>query len=131
MTGVQTCALPICPLPWGRVDLDGSLVVGDDAVDDRETEAGALLERAAERLEDPVELLGRDAAALILDAQHDVDGMLDRAFKLAYQRTPTEAERTDAKKILERQTPLAGGEDQAWTDLCQTLLSTNEFLYVN
>jgi hypothetical protein len=57
--------------------------------------------------------------------------MLDRAFKLAFQRTPTDAERVSARDFLARQQKLAGGEEQAWADLCQTLFSTNEFLYVN
>ena len=50
---------------------------------------------------------------------------------LAFQRTPTEAERASARDFLARQQKLAGGEEQAWADLCQTLFSTNEFLYVN
>ena len=65
------------------------------------------------------------------DAGQTVDGMLDRAWKLAVQRTPTAAERTGAREFLDRQTKLTGNETQAWADLCQTLLSTNEFLYVN
>ena len=65
------------------------------------------------------------------DAGQTVDGMLDRAWKLAFQRTPGVAERANAREFLERQTKLTGNEAQAWADLCQTLLSTNEFLYVN
>ena len=65
------------------------------------------------------------------DAGQTVDGMLDRAWKLAVQRTPTTDERTGAREFLDRQTKLTGNETQAWADLCQTLLSTNEFLYVN
>ena len=45
-------------------------VVGDDAMDDGQAEAGALAERAAERLEDRVDILGRDADAFIFDQQH-------------------------------------------------------------
>ena len=71
------------------------------------------------------------AARVRNDGGQSVDGMLDRAFKLAFQRTPTEAERTNARDFLARQQKLAGGEEQAWADLCQTLFSTNEFLYVN
>ena len=65
------------------------------------------------------------------DAGQTVDGMLDRAWKLAFQRTPATIERAGAREFLERQTKLTGNEAQAWADLCQTLLSTNEFLYVN
>ena len=71
------------------------------------------------------------AARVRNDGGQSVDGMLDRAFKLAFQRTPTEAERASARDFLARQQKLAGGEEQAWADLCQTLFSTNEFLYVN
>jgi len=65
------------------------------------------------------------------DAGQTVDGMLDRAWKLALQRTPGTEERAEARAFLERQSKLTGDDAQAWADLCQTLLSTNEFLYVN
>jgi hypothetical protein len=65
------------------------------------------------------------------DAGQTTDGMLDRAFRLAFQRTPREAERNDAKAFLAKQTQLTGSEENAWQDLCQTLLSSNEFLYIN
>jgi len=65
------------------------------------------------------------------DAGQTVDGMLDRAWKLAVQRTPGDAERAGAREFLDKQTKLTGNEAQAWADLCQTLLSTNEFLYIN
>jgi hypothetical protein len=65
------------------------------------------------------------------DAGQTVDGMLDRAWRLALQRTPTESERQNASDFLARQTTLTGDAAQAWGDLCQTLFSTNEFLYVN
>ena len=47
-----------------RADLNLAVVVADDAVHDRQAEAAALRERAVERLEERVELLGRDADAL-------------------------------------------------------------------
>ena len=47
-------------------------------MDDRQAESGAALERAAERLKDAVELLGRDADALILDTDDDLAGDRDR-----------------------------------------------------
>jgi hypothetical protein len=61
------------------------------------------------------------------DAGQSLDGMLDRAWKLAVQRPPTAAERADARAFLER----SSATPEAWVDLCQTLLSTNEFLYIN
>ena len=65
------------------------------------------------------------------DAGQTTDGMLDRAFRLAFQRTPREAERADAKAFLAKQMQLTGSEENAWQDLCQTLLNSNEFLYIN
>jgi hypothetical protein len=61
------------------------------------------------------------------DAGQSLDGMLDRAWKLAVQRPPTAAERAEAHAFLEGQS----ATPEAWVDLCQTLLSTNEFLYIN
>jgi hypothetical protein len=61
------------------------------------------------------------------DAGQSLDGMLDRAWKLAVQRPPTAAERADARAFLER----SSSTPESWADLCQTLLSTNEFLYIN
>ena len=51
-----------------RLDVDVAVVVGDDAMDDGQAEAGALAERAAERLEDRVDVLGRNADAFVFDA---------------------------------------------------------------
>jgi hypothetical protein len=71
------------------------------------------------------------AARVRNDAGQTLDGMLDRAWKLALQRPPDPTERASARQFLDRQTALTGNAEQAWADLCQTLLSTNEFLYVN
>ena len=54
-----------CPRPLVDVDPHLAAVVADDAVDDRQPEPGAAREPAAERLEDAVELLRRDADALV------------------------------------------------------------------
>src|SRR5438093_1060028 len=52
------------------LDADLAAVVGDDAVADGEAEARALLLglRRVERLEDPLDVLGRDAAARVAEA---------------------------------------------------------------
>ena len=55
--------------PPARLHVDAAAVVGDDAVDDGQAEPGALAEGAAERLEDRVDVLGRDADAFVFDAQ--------------------------------------------------------------
>ena len=54
--------------PHGGLHVDAPIVVGDDAVDDRQAEPGAAAERAAERVEDGVDFLGRDAGALVAHA---------------------------------------------------------------
>jgi hypothetical protein len=77
---------------------------------------------------------------------------VDRAYRLVYGRGATPEEFKTATAFLERQTPilakrLAGsnkpamptklGEDMdpargaAFVDLCQALLASNEFLYIN
>jgi hypothetical protein len=60
---------------------------------------------------------------------------LQFAFELAYDRPPTAAELSAAKNFLhEQETAYAGKSDateQIWTDLCQMLLASNAFLYVD
>ncbi len=56
---------------------------------------------------------------------------VDRAWKLVYGRTPAEDERTSAVAFLARQQEIAGSRDRALVDLCQMLLNSNEFLYLN
>ncbi|HAV63558.1 MAG TPA: hypothetical protein DCY13_14475 [Verrucomicrobiales bacterium] len=54
----------------------------------------------------------------------EFEGRLDRAFRLAYQRAPLAEERTlfaDA----------AAGVEEPWPVICQALLSSSEFLYVD
>ena len=55
----------VVPAPFVELTRTSPRIVADDAVHDRQSEAGAALEAAAERLEDPVQLLGRDADALV------------------------------------------------------------------
>jgi mono/diheme cytochrome c family protein len=63
-------------------------------------------------------------------------GRLALAFRLACGREPRDGERAAAERFLDRQRQLyrsAGGpsaDDKAWTDLCQMLLASNAFLYV-
>ncbi len=63
---------------------------------------------------------------------------LGRAYRLAFGRTPSPAERTAAAGFLrEQMTRYAGlgktetAAEDAWADLCQALLSANEFLYLD
>jgi hypothetical protein len=59
---------------------------------------------------------------------------VDRAWKLAYSRPPSDAERASAVEFLNRQMEILGGEQSrqaALVDLCHMLLNSNEFVYVN
>ena len=57
-------------------------------MNDREAEPGAPLEPAAERLEDAVEILRRDADALIVDRQHHFAGRRSSGVCSDGQREP-------------------------------------------
>jgi hypothetical protein len=97
----------------------------------------------------------RFAARLETDAGPDRAAQIRRAWQLAFQRPPTAAEQTEALAFVERQLshlaslpapavdekakkddkskadPKLTPERQALTNLCQALLSANEFLYVD
>lgn len=64
----------------------------------------------------------------------DQSSRLWRLYRLAIGRAPTDAELRSSMEFLTRQ-PLdyadqAHAEELAWTDLCQALLASNAFLYV-
>jgi hypothetical protein len=59
------------------------------------------------------------------------EAQIDRAYKLAYARTPNAVERSAALAFLDKQSQIAGGEKAAFADLCHMLFNSNEFLYVN
>ncbi len=69
----------------------------------------------------------------------DQQALIKRAWELVYSRKPTDSELADAEQFLLEQAellkPRAGKEDdpqlQAVASLCQVLLSSNEFLYVD
>ena len=58
---------------------------------------------------------------------------LREAFRLAFGREPSAQESAAAQDFLHRQTELepAAGARPAWIDLCQMLLASNAFLYVD
>ena len=101
-----------------------------------------------------LEQAGRFATRLQTEAGEDRAGQVTRAWRLAFSRSPTEREQADALEFLSRQVehlkraaekkdekpkkdektkpvPPPAPELQALTDLCQALLSSNEFLYVD
>src|SRR5262249_46274060 len=75
------------------------------------------------------------ADRLAREAGTETDARLIRAFKLAFGRPPRDDERAAAARFLEKQqalyAPAKNAETKAWIDLCQMLLASNAFLYVD
>jgi hypothetical protein len=75
------------------------------------------------------------ARRLEREAGESPDARLALATVLAFGRAPTLEERTLAAPFLEAQVAGHGGGDEgkarAWADLCQMLLASNAFLYVD
>jgi hypothetical protein len=74
------------------------------------------------------------AERLRTEAGAEVEARLRLAFRLACGRLPLESEWAAALRFLERQRCLYAaaddGEERVWTDLCQMVLASNDFLYV-
>jgi Protein of unknown function (DUF1553) len=68
------------------------------------------------------------------EAGLDPSVRIDRAFRLAVGRAPTEEERDAAHKFLDEQPRLYTGRSDAversWIDFCQAVLASSAFLYV-
>lgn len=72
------------------------------------------------------------AARVANDGGLTEDAQVDRAFKLAYAREASPAEKKMSREFLSRQTAITGGDKaQALADFCQMLMNSNEFLYLN
>ena len=73
------------------------------------------------------------AARLAIEAA-DSAKRLDLAFTLACGRVPLEDERAACEKFFNDQRSAyakeKGADERAWTDLCQMLLASNSFLYM-
>ena len=55
---------------------------------------------------------------------------IERAFHLAFTRTPTESERAASLAFLDSQRTIRDGDaDAALTDFCHTLLNASELIY--
>ena len=69
-----------------------------------------------------------------LRSEADAEKRLTLAFRLACGRPPHEDERTACEKFLEKQRAAypkeKDAEERAWADLCQMILASNAFLYV-
>jgi hypothetical protein len=74
------------------------------------------------------------AARLDREIGDDAGERLTRAFRLACGRPPLDAERAACEKFLAAQHAVYAkekdAERRAWTDLCQMILASNAFLYV-
>src|SRR3954467_3823471 len=57
-----------------RADLNLAVVIGHDAMHDRQPKAAALAESPVKRLKEAVEFLGLNADALVLHGDHDAVG---------------------------------------------------------
>jgi hypothetical protein len=71
------------------------------------------------------------AGRVMNDAGLSTDAQIERAFRLAYGRTPKSAELESSREFVARQTALAGDAKTAVADLCHVLLNSNEFLYMD
>ena len=82
---------------------------------------------------------GRGACELVSPSRSTpaqrLNSALQFAFELAYSRLPAKEELAAAKDFVEGQTVIYHGQPDAavrvWTDLCQMLLASNAFLYVD
>jgi hypothetical protein len=71
------------------------------------------------------------------DASIPLEKAIQGAYRIAVARPPTTDELAESKAFVEQQTQSyvaagkANGRELALTDLCQTLMSLNEFVYVD
>jgi hypothetical protein len=74
------------------------------------------------------------AFARQLTTETNADARIRLAFRHAYGREPTDTERAATTRFLEGQRKVyvseKDGEGKTWIDLCQMLLASNAFLYV-
>jgi hypothetical protein len=78
-----------------------------------------------------VEQARRFADRVIREAGDDSDAAIERAYRLAFSRLPTDEERSAARLFLESQAPTAGGVKEALADFCHALFNLNEFVYLD
>jgi hypothetical protein len=65
------------------------------------------------------------------DAGQSDQALVERAYRLTLGRAPTETESARSRAFLSSQAKLAGGAEGALDDLCLSLLSSSEFLYID
>jgi len=85
--------------------------------------------------DDLIRQWSRELANRVLnDAGLSPDQQVERAFRIVFNRAPKDDERQAVLDFLNKQAGEIGGETAraaAFVDFCQTLLNSNEFLYVN
>jgi hypothetical protein len=65
------------------------------------------------------------------DAGQSASALVERAYRLTLGRAPTASESTRSLDFLSKQTQIAGSAAAALDDLCLSLLSSSEFLYID
>ena len=71
------------------------------------------------------------AARVASDPGLPKEAQIERAYKLAYSRTPTVEEAREAGEFLERHGRIVGSPRKALVDFCHALMNSNEFVYMN
>ena len=77
------------------------------------------------------------AGKLTSAAQKSIADAVDQAYLIAIQRKPTASERTDIVSFVEQQiasykaSKRSDAQQLALTDLCQVVMSLNEFIYID
>lgn len=73
----------------------------------------------------------RHFAAIVLDNQSDTSSRIRAAYRRALLRDPTQEEQALADGLVELAVGQLESEGQAWATLCQALVATLEFRYVD
>jgi Protein of unknown function (DUF1553)/Protein of unknown function (DUF1549) len=71
------------------------------------------------------------AKRVLKEAGDKPEAVIERAFRLALGRLPSDEEQSALRAFLEKQAPISGGFEGAVTDLCHALMNVNEFVYVD
>jgi hypothetical protein len=70
-------------------------------------------------------------ARSVIDESNDAQAMVRYAFRQALNREPNQDELAQAVELVQLSQPDVGSDVDAWSSLCQALLATNEFRYVD
>jgi len=80
------------------------------------------------------ELAAQWATRIVSEVPSDADARIDRMYREAFARPPTDDERAAAREFLREQQAAHGAtrvdDPRAWTDLCHVLFNVKEFIYV-